>query len=180
VDPRSGSGVEAVFRFKKRETRKPLPVVVGGCHQLDQLGIDSGEERLRRLARLWPAPLTVVVPIATDLPAAAGTRSVGVRVPGHDGLRRLLLELEHPLTATSANLSGQPPILDPADLCRELAGWDAMVIDDGVLPGGEPSTVVALTATGLALLRQGSYPWEAVREPEISATDAEIPVDESS
>ena len=118
--------------------------------------------------------------IEVILPAAAGTRSLGVRIPGHDRLRRLLLELDHGLTATSANISGRPPILDPAELVGLLSGWDALVVDDGVLPGGEPSTVVALTAAGLALLRQGSYPWEAVSELEISATDAEILVDESS
>jgi L-threonylcarbamoyladenylate synthase len=180
VDPRSSSGVETIFRFKKREARKPLPVVVGGTHQLEQLGIDPGNERLLALAGLWPAPLTVVVQVAADLPAAAGSRSLGVRIPAHDGLRRLLLELDHGLTATSANISGRPPLLDPDELSRQLAGWDALVIDDGVLPGGEPSTVVALTAAGLALLRLGSYPWGAVSELEISAADAEILVDESS
>lgn len=180
VDPRSRPGVEAIFRFKQRESRKPLPVVVGGTHHLEQLGVEPGDERLLALAELWPAPLTVVVPIAADLPAAAGTRSLGVRIPGHDRLRRLLLELDHGLTATSANVSGRPPVLEPAELVRQLTGRDALVIDDGVLPGGEPSTVVALTATGLALLRQGSYPWQAVSELEISATNAEILVDESS
>jgi L-threonylcarbamoyladenylate synthase len=180
VDPRSSSGVETIFRFKQREARKPLPVVVGGTHHLEQLGVEPGDERLLALAGFWPAPLTVVVPIAADLPAAAGTRSVGVRIPDHEQLRRLLLELDHGLTATSANISGRPPVLDPAELVGLLSGWDALIIDDGVLPGGEPSTVVALTAAGLALLRQGSYPWEAVSELEISATDAEILVDESS
>lgn len=180
VDPRSRPGVEAIFHFKQRESRKPLPVVVGGTHHLEQLGVEPGDERLLALAALWPAPLTVVVPIAADLPAAAGTRSLGVRVPGHERLRQLLLELDHGLTATSANVSGRPPVLEPAELMRQLSACDALVIDDGVLPGGEPSTVVALTATGLALLRQGSYPWEAVSKLEISASNAEILVDESS
>ena len=180
ADPRSKRGVEAIFNFKQREARKPLPVVVGGTQYLEQLGVESGDERLLTLAELWPAPLTVVVPIAADLPAAAGTRSLGVRIPAHERLRRLLLELDHGLTATSANVSGRPPVLDPDELMRQLATCDALVIDDGVLPGGAPSTVVALTAAGLALLRQGSYPWEAVSELEISAANAEILVDESS
>lgn len=180
VDPRSGTGVEAIFRFKQREARKPLPVVIGDIRHLEQLGVGLLDERLAALAELWPAALTVVVPIAMDLPAVAGGGSVAVRIPAHDRLRRLLLELDHGLTATSANISGQDPILDPDEVVRRLAGWDSLVIDDGVLPGGEPSTIVTLEASGLALLRQGSYPWEAVRELEISATDAEILVDESS
>ena len=180
VDPRSRAGVEAIFRFKLRDARKPLPVVIGGIHHLEQLGVETDDKRLLALAKLWPAPLTVVVPSAADLPSAAGTRSVAVRIPGHDRLRHLLLELDHGLTATSANVSAHPPILDPDELLELFAGWDALVIDDGVLAGGAPSTVVELTATGLALLRQGRYPWEVVSELEISATNAEILVDESS
>ena len=180
VDPRSRAGVEAIFRFKQRDAGKPLPVVIGGIHHLEQLGVETGDKRLLALAELWPAPLTVVVPTAADLPAAAGARSLAVRIPGHERLRRLLLDLDRGLTATSANVSGQPPVLDPVELMRQLSNSDSLVIDDGVLPGGEPAPVGELPATGLALLRQGSYPWEVVSELEISATDAEILVDESS
>jgi tRNA A37 threonylcarbamoyladenosine synthetase subunit TsaC/SUA5/YrdC len=47
------------------------------------------------------------------------------------------------LTATSANIAGEEPITDP-DAVRDRFGdhlrW---IVDDGVLQGGEPSTVVA-------------------------------------
>jgi L-threonylcarbamoyladenylate synthase len=164
ADPRNLTGVEAIYRIKGREPRKALPVVVAGPEQLADLGIDPGLSILIPLSACWPGPLTVVLPVARPLPASAGEGVLAVRVPGHDGLRRLLGELGHGLTATSANRSGEAPILDPAGLAELLAGEDAVVVDGGILPGGPPSTLVAIEEGGPVVLRTGRFPVERLRE----------------
>jgi L-threonylcarbamoyladenylate synthase len=160
ADPRNPAGVERIYRIKQREAGKPLPVVVAGREQLADLGVDPGTGIVERLSALWPGPLTAVLPIARPLPASAGTATLAVRVPGHEGLRELLASLGHGLTATSANESGAEPILDPAALADLLAGEDAVVVDGGVLPGGPPSTLVAIDRDGPVVLRAGSFPTE--------------------
>ncbi len=157
VDPLNLAAVEAVFRLKGRSAGKPLPVVLGSLEQLAGLGGDPDEPQLRGLAAAWPASLTVVVPLTRPIPAAPNGR-LGVRIPDHPRLRRLLEELGTGLTATSANLSGEAPILDPVGVVKLLTGCEGMVIDDGKMPGGEPSTVVELEGSGLTILRRGSYP----------------------
>lgn len=162
ADPRNPVGVEAIFAAKGRAAIKPLPVVVAGVNQLPELGIASDSPALAQAERWWPAALSVLLPFAPSnrsnrLPAAAGAADLAVRVPAHAALRELLAAVG-PLTATSANHSGEPPILEPL-LAREfLQGRDAMVIDGGRLPGGEPSTLVQWTETGWRVLRQGSFP----------------------
>ena len=168
ADPRNPEGVEAIYRIKGREGGKPLPVVVSGMEQLRDLGIDPGLPILEALAACWPAPLTAVLPIARPLPAAAGEPALAVRIPAHEGLRRLLAALGHGLTATSANPSGGAPVLDPEGAAELLAGAEtggnAAVVDGGVLPGGPPSTLVAIEASGPVVLRTGSFPVERLRE----------------
>jgi L-threonylcarbamoyladenylate synthase len=164
ADPRNRIGVEAIYRIKGREPRKALPVVVAGPEQLADLGIDPGLSILIPLSACWPGPLTVVLPVARPLPATAGEGALAVRVPGHDGLRRLLGELGHGLTATSANRSGEAPVLDPAGAAALLAGEDAVVVDGGVLPGGPPSTLVAIEEGGPVVLRTGRFPVDRLRE----------------
>jgi L-threonylcarbamoyladenylate synthase len=171
ADPRNAAGVAAVYRIKGRAAGKPLPVVVAGVEQLAGLGIDPGLPILDALAAVWPAPLSVVLPLARPLPAAAGEPGLAVRVPAHDGLRRLLAALGHGLTATSANRSGEPPVLEPAVAAELLAGEAAVVVDGGSLPGGPPSTLVALTPAGLRVLRQGAFPIERLRA--LFGTEAE-------
>jgi L-threonylcarbamoyladenylate synthase len=164
ADPRNPAGVEAIYRIKGRERGKALPVVVAGREQLAGLGADPNLYIVERLFALWPAPLTVVLPITLPLPAAAGGDRLAVRVPDHEKLRELLAVLGHGLTATSANLSGGEPILDPGAAAELLAGEDAMVVDGGVLPGGPPSTLAAIEGEGLKVLRTGRFPAERLTE----------------
>lgn len=160
-DPRNPAGVAAVYRVKGRPADKPLPVVIAGPEQLPGLGIDPDLPILGRLSPAWPGALSLLLPLPprpVPLPAAAGAGALAVRVPAHARLRALLAALGTALTATSANRSGEAPVLDPRALPELLAGEDAAVVDDGVLPGGPPSTLVVEEGGALRILRPGSFP----------------------
>ena len=69
-----------------------------------------------RLAeRFWPGPLTLLVaaPRALARDVTGGTGRVGVRVPADDVARAICRAAGRPVTATSANISGQPATADP-------------------------------------------------------------------
>lgn len=166
VDPSDGRAVNAVYRLKGRQRHKPLPVVAADLGQLAALGVDVEAPAFQRLAAAWPAPLTVVVAVERELPAAAGSGSLAVRIPAHERLRGLLSGLGRALTATSANRSGEPPLLEPEPVRWLLAGREAAVIDGGALAGGEPSTVVALERGALRVLRRGRFPLERLPLPK--------------
>jgi L-threonylcarbamoyladenylate synthase len=158
ADPLDPRGVAAIFALKGRETGNPLPVVLADRRQLTALGVDAEDPAVERVAACWPAALAVVLPLdpaAPALPAAAGERTVAVRVPDHAPLRGLLAAIG-PLTATSANRSGEDPVLDPVAAAILVTGYDALVVDGGRLSGGPPSTIVAFGEDGeLHLLRPG-------------------------
>lgn len=186
VDPRRFDAVAAVFRLKGRSAASPLPVVAADRVQIEALGGRLDEPQLRRLATLWPAPLSLLVPLDAELPAAAGSGHLAVRVPAHRRLRELLAELGGALTATSANRSGEEPITQPEQLSTLLAELDeAVVIDDGVLPGGNPSTLVGVRRGEVEVLRRGAVSESALAAcldrgaERISAASVEIFADES-
>ena len=158
VDPRSGAGVEAVYRLKERDRGKPLPVVAADLAQALDLGVESNEA-VQMAAVHWPVPLTVVAPLrpGVSVPAAAGGGTLAVRVPAHERLRGLLRALGHPLTATSANRSGEPPICELTALEAILGDVGAMVVGGETTPGGPPSTVVSWSSAGLRVLRRGRF-----------------------
>ena len=161
VDPRDARGVATLAAIKGRGAGKSLPVVIASTEQLPMLGLDPHDEAVRRLAHLWPAPLSLALQLAPPLPAA--TTTLAVRVPEHALLRALLGTLG-PLTATSANRGGEPPALTPDAAMALVAGLDAIVVDDGALPGGLPSTLVSLTEGVLAVHRLGRYPLSRLRD----------------
>ncbi len=168
VDPENAAGVAAIERIKRRrgasdEPAKPLPVVVADLSQLAALGIDPDSTAVRRLAPLWPAPLTAILPLAagTDLPAALGGRTLAVRIPDRPELRALVAAIG-PLTATSANRTGEPPLIDAREVAALLteAGDVDFAVVAGEAPGGPPSTLVAFDGDQIRILRQGPFPAE--------------------
>lgn len=186
VDPLNERAVAAVFALKGRSGAKPLPVVIAGPEQLGRLGVDwpvaaGGVESL------WPAALSLLLPTRSAVAAAAGSGRLAVRVPGHEGLRRLLGELGIGLTATSANLAGAEPVLDPAALdALVVAGGSGddgdamatvMIVDDGVLAGGPPSTLVEASAGVVTIRRPGRVGLDALRA---AATGLEVRIEDLS
>ncbi len=165
VDPRDRAGVEAVYRLKCRDHGKPLPVVAANVAQLLALGVDPAAEALAWATPRWPAAITVVLPLlapplapnAAPLAASAGEPTLAARIPAHAGLRQLLGELGHALTATSANPSGEPPLTDPKDVHDWLAasGEKFLVLDDAPTAGGPPSTLVEIREGQVHVLRKG-------------------------
>lgn len=166
TDPRNAEGIARIFRLKGRDAARALPLVAADRAQIAGLGIDDAEldrpELAPLVARFWPGPLTVVLPVAAGVPgpaARAADGTVAVRVPGHDGLRRLLSGVGRALTATSANRSGEEPVLDPeaaAELLAALPAGTAAVVDGGALAGGPPSTLVRWHGGRVEVLRQGA------------------------
>jgi L-threonylcarbamoyladenylate synthase len=99
------------------------------------------------------------------LPAdvTGGTGRVGVRVPAHAVARALCSACGTPLTATSANKSGQPATNDPETVAASLGAGVGVLLDAGVTPGGPPSTIIDVTDATPRIIRQGVIPWESIQ-----------------
>jgi L-threonylcarbamoyladenylate synthase len=141
ADATDADAVERVFDLKRRSREKPLSLAVPDVDAaLDYTRPTPDEERFMR--RFLPGPVTVVVARRPDLPdvLTAGRDRVGVRVPDHE-LALALLDRTPPLTATSANRSGESSVTRPGTLDDRIREGVAVVLDDGGTAGTE-STVV--------------------------------------
>jgi L-threonylcarbamoyladenylate synthase len=157
TDPTSERGVSRIYEIKRRDDGKPLLILFADRGQLERLGVDVAPSRLERFLRLWPAPLTVVFPLRAPIAASRGSATLGVRMPADPAVRELL-DAVGPLTGTSANRSGEPPLADPDAVARELPDID-LLVDGGPAPGGAPSTIVDATVEPPRVLRPGAFRW---------------------
>ncbi len=160
---RDAAAVDRLARAKGRPDDKPLPLVAADRAAVEEVA-ELGPAATLLAERFWPGPLTLVLPARPGLPAAitAGTGTVGIRVPGGDVARALAREAGAALVSTSANLAGAPPPDRPGALAPELRARLDHVLDAGAAPGGLPSTVVAVQAGGIRLIRGGAIPLEAL------------------
>jgi L-threonylcarbamoyladenylate synthase len=153
VNALSSRALLALFALKGREPGKPPPILISDEAMLKLLVTRVPARARQLMARFWPGPLTLVLPALPSLPEPlVAEGGVGVRRSPHPIADELVRVFGGPVTATSANLSGQPAALR-ADEIR----LPVHILDGGPAPGAPPSTVVRVADDGtLTILRKGA------------------------
>jgi L-threonylcarbamoyladenylate synthase len=154
--PWSEPALERITRLKGRPSDKPVLVLIHRLDDLARLTSEIPESARVLMQQCWPGPLTIVLPAHPSLPPllTADTQTVGIRLSGYRPLVPLL-DAVGPLTGTSANRSGRPPLTDAQAVYDEFGSDLNAVLDMGPAPGGAPSTVVQVEAAAVRLLRAG-------------------------
>jgi len=153
----SAAALRRIYHLKNRDPLKPLSVVASDLSMVKEI-ISPPPCLFDILAKeFWPGPLTLILPAAAHMPSELVGKdgNLGVRVPGHVWLRHFIAAAGFPISATSANISGEDDISDPADAVRLFQGKVDLIIDGGITPGGAPSTVVDLATASPRILREG-------------------------
>lgn len=153
--PDRPSAVAAIFDAKGRPEEKALPILASDLDALEDVA--AFDARALRLAeRLWPGPLTLVLPrsegFTHDLGGTDAT-TIAVRVPAFQPALDLLSR-SGPLAVTSANRSGEPAAAT-VESARAALGHAIEIFLDGGRVGGAPSTVVSLVGEPV-VLREGA------------------------
>jgi L-threonylcarbamoyladenylate synthase len=161
----SKKSVERLFRLKKRDRSKPLSVIASDLEMVREISCSLPASFMALAGEFWPGPLTLVLPAAPGVPEflLGPGRTIAVRIPPPAWLRSLVREMSEPLTATSANLSGESETSDPAEASALFSGKVDLVVDGGPTPGGRPSTIVDLTDGQSRILREGKIPAVRIR-----------------
>jgi L-threonylcarbamoyladenylate synthase len=171
ADPFNREAVERVFTVKGRAAGQALPLIAADAEQVTRhIGQLPPAARLLS-GRFWPGPLTLLLtaPSTMATETTGGTGRVGVRVPDHAVAVALCRSCGRPLTATSANISGQPASADPdlvfaafADSFPRGVPIDVL-LDAGKTAGGPASTIVDVTDPVVRLVRAGTIAWEDIQ-----------------
>ena len=164
----SAEAVAKIYRAKGRPQFNPLIVHVSSPAMARELAkVDARAETL--MARFWPGPLTLVLPLrdgAGIAPAVtAGLPTVALRQPAHPLAAEVLNLLGVPLAAPSANRSYGVSPTRPEHVRASLGDDAPAVLDGGPCEAGLESTIVALRADGgWALLRPGPVSLEELSD----------------
>ncbi|UWG46464.1 tRNA A37 threonylcarbamoyladenosine synthetase subunit TsaC/SUA5/YrdC [Halanaeroarchaeum sp. HSR-CO] len=152
ADALDEAAIERVFAAKRRVREEPISLAVPTVDRAFEY-VDATDRESTFMREFLPGPVTVVVAKRAAVPdvLTGGRQRVGVRVPDHD-LARSLLHAAAPITATSANVSGNPSVTAPDDLDPAIRSAAAVVLDGGET-AGTASTVVDVSAD--EVLREG-------------------------
>lgn len=148
-----------LWTIKKRSLKKPL-ILMGSNHfdlfkYVMPIAIDDATSMAHSY---WPGALTLVLPSSGDLIGWLNptNRTIGIRVPSLIQARELL-DKTGPLATTSANLSGNKPVMNIAEAAETFPGVPILGPAPWPKHLGVASTVIEWQSSGCwKLIRQGS------------------------
>jgi len=151
ADALNKEAIEKVYSAKQRPKSKPLTAI---CYDLDQVEQHSNltEEEKNLVEEFMPGPLTLVVEKKDHVPDNLN-QSFVFRIPGSDTARELATE--DPITATSANISGQSTSYSVGDIYHDLLEELDFVLDEGELSEGPTSTIAEVNNGEVVIHREG-------------------------
>lgn len=149
--------IARIFEIKGRSFQSPIALIAGNKEDLIKLTDHTPDVAERLMQAFWPGPLTLVFKAASRVSPllTAGTGKIGVRISSHPVAQALASALGAPITATSANRSGQKECTTAEEVRQAIGGLPGLILDGNPTPGGKGSTFVDVTQNPPHLLREG-------------------------
>lgn len=130
------------------------------CRDLSELGVYAqvSNSAYRLLRAYTPGDYIFILPASREVPKRLYHRkrkTIGLRIPRHNIVNSLLMELGQPLLSVSLILPNEPqPLIDAEAIIITLGKQVDLIIDGGYC-GIELTTVVDLTTSIPEILRYG-------------------------
>ena len=164
ANPYNTKAVDKIYSIKGRDPEKPLLLLIDSILKLDDLAEEISEASAKLIESFWPGPLTILFKPKHTIPKNITTGLIGIRQPGNSITRKILAGLNYPLTAPSANISGEDPTTTAEQVKDRLGNKVNLILDAGICRGGEPSTLVDTTQTPVRLVRAGAINFKSIQE----------------
>lgn len=158
--------VARIFEAKMRPGDNPLIAHVGSIEQIPLLAKEIPPRARAFIRAFFPAPLTLVLPKAAEVPliATANLDSIGVRMPKNKRAQEFLRAANVPVVAPSANLSGKPSPTSWEAVLEDLEGRIDCILQGEATEIGLESTVLDCTGSIPLVLRSGAISLEELQK----------------
>ncbi|MCX6777695.1 MAG: L-threonylcarbamoyladenylate synthase [Candidatus Micrarchaeota archaeon] len=158
ADATDENAVAKVVGAKGREN-KPISVIVSDFRMMEKYAeVPAGA--MEKMRKMLPGPFTIVFRPKFKFPQSLFVSdSVGIRIPKHSFVLEVCRRAGVPLTATSANISGQPAASSLREVPESIRNAAAFCVDGGTCEHSAPSTVVDMRGEP-KIIRQGAGKFE--------------------
>lgn len=163
---------EQLFSLKRRDKAKSVAIYVSDREEVEFFSKQKlSADTVRLIEAFMPGPITLIIDHANPL---FSQKRLGFRMIPHPVVQELLATAG-PILATSANISGKPSAVTPADVLDDFSSEDI-----GIIPGecsyGLESTVISVEP--LQIYREGILSKEDIEKvlmrdiPVVASTPA--------
>ena len=155
--PTSKKSIEKIFKVKERDRGKPISLILSSEKELSKWVKEISPEAQKLIKAFWPGPLTLVFKAKKKVSPVltAGSGTIAIRVSSHPIAKNLAKKSGGAITATSCNLSGEPPCVSGLSVINKIGTRMDGVIAGGRLYSKKGSTILDTSNKELKVLREG-------------------------
>ena len=154
VDATNELAINNLNQIKKRT--RPISIIVSNIEMAFSITILTQKQK-KLVAKKLKEANTIIVPLKTGSvhqSISGKDNTIGLRIPDHSFGINLVRELCKPITTTSVNISGNPPINDPEEIMNSFSDSIDLFIDEGVLPPSRGSRILKLKDEYFEVIRK--------------------------
>jgi len=156
ADATNENAIKKIYAIKKRLPEKPLPIFVKNLAMAKKIAAISPSQQAI-LEEKWPGKITAVLKRKYDLKIfGVADDTIALRIPFYHFINSLLETLDHPLSGTSANLSGKPASTKIDDIIQQFLGQNSLpdiFVNAGDLANSKTSTIIDMTQPEIKIIR---------------------------
>lgn len=162
----SDQACQKIFAVKGRAQDNPLIVHVANKKMLDSIVEKPNEIEEKLIDHFMPGPFTLILNKKECIcpTVTCHGQTVGIRMPSHSIIHKVIEESNLPLAAPSANLSSRPSGTCIEDIIEEFDGKVDILVDGGKCQIGIESTVVKVEEGVPVILRPGYITEEDIKK----------------
>ena len=158
VNPYNDNAIKKIFLLKKRSSNNYLVLLCSNYKMAEKCAFfNKIAKKLKK--KFWPGPLTLILKKKPNLKFSkkymSKNNSVGIRIPDHQTLKKIINMCNFPIFCTSANVSGKESCKNIKDIVRNFKKKRITAMDGGKTQFGIDSTIIDVTKNKINILREG-------------------------
>ena len=150
-----------LFEIRKRPRNKAVPVLFDSIDMVRKYVEEIPQDVEDLMKKYWPGALTIILKSrkgAISNLVLGGGETVGVRIPNHPTILKIIERVGVPILGPSANFSGQKTAYSFEDLDRQLVSLVSFVVKGETKDLKMASTVIDCSKKPWTVLRKGAIP----------------------
>jgi L-threonylcarbamoyladenylate synthase len=165
-----------IFNVKQRPSFNPLILHVANITHIERYAFVNALSK-ELIDTFMPGPFSILLPKKNNVSdiITAGSDLVAIRVSNHPVLQQLLLQVDFPLVAPSANMFGYVSPTNAEHVLQGLQGKIPYILDGGMSAIGVESTIVqVINEDSIIMHRYGAITLEDIQQrwPQVNIARA--------
>lgn len=158
--------IEKIYQLKQRDKKQPFSFLCADLKNISEYAKVSNQS-YRIIKRLVPGPYTFILEGTRLVPKMMlnKRKEAGIRVPDHTICNAIVAALGNPIISTTASTPSGEYLDSPFAIDSFFKNRIDIVIDGGNVSGG-PSTVIAMSDSGIEVIREGIGKLDGLIEAE--------------